>query len=328
MPIHVPNRRALLTGSVASIVAGRVIGSNTAEAQSIGLTTAPSTGPAGTTRSHVVRLGPVDATIVSDGTMGMPLGWVLPDRSRGDVAALFATERQVFEEIVLQVNVTLLKIGADLILVDCGAGGDFAPQRGWLVSRLAEIGVQPDSITKVVLTHAHPDHFWGLFDPLDGECVFSNARLFISEVERDTWLKAGVETRVPDAIKGAAIGTQRRLRQLSARLETFQIGSEISPGLLSFDTTGHTPGHVGVIVGTGSDAFMIGGDALTQSVVSFAAPRWRWGADWDPDGAVASRIRLLEMLAIERMPLIGYHLPWPGLGRVERSSSAFRFVPS
>mgnify|MGYP001227067491 FL=1 len=73
---------------------------------------------------------------------------------------------------------------------------------------------------------------------------------------------------------------------------------------------------------------MIIGDALTEAVISFARHAWRWSLDLDQDLAIASRKRLLDMLAKDEIPLVGYHLPWPGLGRVERKDNSYRFANS
>jgi hypothetical protein len=50
-------------------------------------------------------------------------------------------------------------------------------------------------------------------------------------------------------------------------------------------------------------------------------------SDHDHDRAAATRRRLLDQLATDRLPLVGYHLPWPGHGMVERDGTAYRFVP-
>jgi glyoxylase-like metal-dependent hydrolase (beta-lactamase superfamily II) len=92
------------------------------------------------------------------------------------------------------------------------------------------------------------------------------------------------------------------------------------------DTPGHTPGHVSVLITSGTERLLVGGDVLTQSIISFQKPDWPWGPDMDADRAVTSRKRTLDMLATDRIPLLGYHLPWPGRGRVERNVGAYRFV--
>lgn len=80
------------------------------------------------------------------------------------------------------------------------------------------------------------------------------------------------------------------------------------------------------MVESGQERLLIGGDALSHVAVSFARPDWRLGSDYDSDRAVATRRRLLDLLAADRTPLVGFHLPYPGRGLVERSGLAYRFV--
>ena len=307
------SRRAVLLGATA--IAAAAVPALRSRAQS---------GP------HRFKVGEAEITVLSDGMMSAPLGWVLPGRDRAEIAGALAASGRTLEgeALPLQVNVTLVRHGAQLILIDAGGGPDFAPQRGKLVDNLGKAGVQPEAITGVVFTHAHPDHFWGVIDPLDGSSLFTKARHFMPAAERDYWLKPGVETSVPEAMRGSAVGTQRRLKELGDKVETFKPGVELLPGLAAVDTAGHTPGHVAIHLRSGTGELMIGGDALTEASISFARPDWKWGADWDADRGVATRKRLLDRLATDKIPLVGYHLPWPGAGRVERAAGTYRFVPA
>jgi glyoxylase-like metal-dependent hydrolase (beta-lactamase superfamily II) len=95
------------------------------------------------------------------------------------------------------------------------------------------------------------------------------------------------------------------------------------------DTSGHTAGHVSVELPAGRDGLVVLGDALTHPVISFAHPDWMPAADHhDPQRAAAMRRALLDKLATGRQRIIGFHLPFPGIGIVERSGSAYRFVPA
>ena len=83
-------------------------------------------------------------------------------------------------------------------------------------------------------------------------------------------------------------------------------------------TPGHTPGHMAVGIENGGQQLIVGGDVLTNNAISFAKPEWRVGADFDRDQGIATRKQLLDQLATDRIPLIGFHLSWPGSGMVER----------
>jgi glyoxylase-like metal-dependent hydrolase (beta-lactamase superfamily II) len=273
---------------------------------------------------HGFSVGDFSVTVISDGSLSLPLSFILPDAERKDVEALLGSGPALEAALVSQVNVALVKAGTSVLLVDTGAGPDFMPSLGKHADALDAAGIAAESVTHVLFTHAHADHLWGVIDPLDGGTRFPKARHLISGVERDFWLSADTETRVPDAMKGMAIGTAKRLKTISERLETIQAGSDILPGIQVIDTSGHTPGHLSVRLQSGGQSLLIGGDVLTHPKVSFERPDWRWGADIDADKGIAARRKSLDMLASERIALLGYHLPWPGLGRVERSGSGYR----
>jgi len=131
---------------------------------------------------------------------------------------------------------------------------------------------------------------------------------------------------VLEAFRGMALGSARILKRIGNRLERRKAGDTVAPGLTYVATIGHTPGHMSVMVESGRDRLLVGADALTHVAVSFARPDWRVGSDYDGDRAIATRKRLLDRLATERTPLIGFHLPYPGHGLVERTGLAYRFV--
>ena len=81
------------------------------------------------------------------------------------------------------------------------------------------------------------------------------------------------------------------------------------------DTAAHTQGHVSLELASG---LMVLGDALTHPIISFRHPDWRPAADHEPDRAIATRKKLLDRLSAEKLRVIGYHLPYPGTGGVER----------
>lgn len=306
-------RRSVLAGAGA-VALGGGLAAPSAQAQAAGT-------------SHRLKVGDAEITILSDGQLSLPLGLMLPGKPETDVAALFAREGHTFGGLRSEINVTVVRIGREVILIDTGSGPDFMPSVGKLQDNMAAAAVDPASITKVVFTHAHADHLWGVIDPLGGDTLFEGADHVMTTTERDFWLTAGVESRVPDAFRGMAVGTQRRLKAIASRIRTVATETEVAPGVALIDTAGHTPGHASVLIRSGTEQLLIGGDVLNQPIISFAEPGWRWGPDLDGDRAAATRIRVLDRLATDRTRFLGYHLPWPGVGDVERKGMAFRFVP-
>jgi glyoxylase-like metal-dependent hydrolase (beta-lactamase superfamily II) len=276
--------------------------------------------------AHSFKVGSFEVTVVSDGTMQLPLSFALPGTAPADVEALYAANGAKFDGINGQVNVVIVKTGTAVIVIDAGGGADFMPTMGKFGDNLEAAGIIADSVTHVVFTHAHADHLWGVLDPLDGGSRFAKAKHVITASEFAYWTKPGMETSVPEALRGVALGSARRLKELAARLDQVKADAEIVPGITLLATPGHTPGHASVLLSSGGQQLLVGGDALTNPIVSFAKPDWPWGPDADQTQAAATRKRTLDLLATDKIQLLGYHLPWPGVGRVERKDAGFRYV--
>lgn len=271
-----------------------------------------------------VRVGEADVTILSDGTLIFPPKIVLADEPSSEIALVFSEHGSSQPSFEAQANIPVIRTADRLIIVDCG-GADFMPTLGHFPDALKAAGFSPEDITDVIFTHGHPDHLWGAIDPLDDSVLFPRARLWMAEKEKSFWLRSGVERLVPQFQMGAAIGTQRRLLILSDRVETFVPGREVVPGLVAIETAGHTPGHISLQLTSKGENLFIGGDVLIHPIVSFARPQWHWHADCDMTEGAATRLRTLDMLSTDNLRVLGYHLPWPGLGRVEKEETAYKW---
>lgn len=273
------------------------------------------------------RVGAFTVSVISDGSLNVPLSMTLPDAPPAEAASLLAAHGLPPGGSPTPTNVSLVAAGNELILIDAGSGANFQPTAGKLAENMEAAGLDPAKVTKVVFTHGHADHLWGALDDFDDGERFEHASYVIAAAEWDFWTHPDTPTRVPDWLKGMARGSARILKRLESRIERRNAGDQIVPGVSYLETGGHTPGHMSVLLESGRERLLIGADALTHPAVSFARPDWRWGTDYDSDRAVATRRRLLDQLTAEHMTLIGFHLPWPGVGLVERSGAAYRFTP-
>ena len=272
-------------------------------------------------------VGAVEVTVVSDGALTVPLAFALPDIPPAEAAAFLTSHGLPAGGNPIATNVSLVRSGSELVLIDAGAGANFQPSAGKLAENLAAAGIEPAMISKVVFTHGHADHLWGAIDDFDDSERFPNASYVMSVPEWDFWTDPDTPTRAPDWLKGMAIGSARILKRLESKVARRNAGEQVAAGVTFVETAGHTPGHMSVMVESGRERLLIGADVLAHGAVSFARPQWRWGSDYDGDRAVATRKRLLDRLATDGVPLIGFHLPWPGYGTVEKKGNAYQFVP-
>lgn len=273
---------------------------------------------------HRFTHGTFTVTVVSDGHLVLPTSFLAPDAPPAERAALLAAAGQSGQQYPAPTNVTLLRTPHDLILVDAGSGDRFMDTAGKLFDNLSAAGIDAAAITKVVFTHGHPDHLWGLIDELD-ELRLPNAAYYVAASEWDFWHGENAARGLPQERAGFVTGARRNFAAIKDKVRMLKPDDEIVSGLRVIATPGHTQGHVSLEL-AGGDGLIVGGDALTHERISFRYPGWRMPADHEPDRAIATRRTLLDRLATSRMTLIGFHLPYPAVGRVERKDGAYRFV--
>jgi glyoxylase-like metal-dependent hydrolase (beta-lactamase superfamily II) len=279
--------------------------------------------------SPPIAVGEARLRVFSDGDRTLPFDFLYGAVPDEDAAALFAEAgATVPASLPTPNNVTLIEIGDRRVLIDAGSGPNFDPMTGRLETALVDEGIDPDSITDVVFTHGHPDHFWGALDDFEEFPRFPGARLAMTEAELAYWRDL-VPSGPDDFRTGFALAANRVAATLGDTLEPVAMDAAIAPGVRLLPTPGHTPGHASVLVESGNAAVLILGDALTNPLISFRRPDWAVGSDDDAAEGAATRVRLLDMLAADAIPIIGFHLPFPGLGRAERApDGTYRFVPA
>jgi glyoxylase-like metal-dependent hydrolase (beta-lactamase superfamily II) len=210
-------------------------------------------------------------------------------------------------------NTFLIKTPKHHILVDTGFGGA-------VFEKMKKLGVEPDKIDAVLLTHLHGDHIGGL--QKDGKALFSKAKVYLSSKERDYFTKTQVNA-----------GAVAALAPYGTRVVTFEPGEfgsklkELLPGITPIATYGHTPGHTAYLLEDGKERLLIAGDFLHVALVQFPAPDVSATYDVDPKAAAASRRQIMDYAAKNKVPVAGMHIVYPAIGMVEVDRTGYRFVP-
>jgi glyoxylase-like metal-dependent hydrolase (beta-lactamase superfamily II) len=290
-----------------------------------GISLAPK--PASAPGNHSFVQGEFEITVVSDGYITVPIDIVAPDGSPDERAEILRRTGNLTAGLVeSKTNIPLIRKGSDLILVDIGSGDKYQPSDGRLSGNLSAAGIDANSITKVVFTHAHPDHVWGTLTE-NGSLRFPNATYYVGAAEWDFWMDPNYLVNMPAVLHEFAQAAQRDLGAIRDRVVMLKPGDDIVTGLRALDTAGHTPGHISLEM-AGGEGLIISADAATNEIASFAHPKSVFGYDTIPDLAIRNRARLIERAATDRIKLLGYHWTYPGVGFAERRGNGFRYVPA
>lgn len=285
---------------------------------------APATG---NPTHFAFTLGEAKITVISDGSLQLPADGLGVNADPEEVKAFLERHFLSPETNYSHTNHLLVEIGAATVLVDVGSGNRFLDTAGRLMANLDAAGIDPSTITHVVITHAHPDHIWGIRDDFD-EAILPDAAYFLGKAEHDFWMQDGLASQVPAEMQQFVVGAQNSIRVDGAEWDLMSDGQEIVPGLRVIDTPGHTPGHMSLIVESNGQQLLATGDAMSHAYTNFAHPEWYNSFDMDGDVTVTTRKRLLDMAVADRMAVLGYHFPFPGVGHVMREGDAYRFVPA
>ncbi len=269
------------------------------------------------------RLSATRITALVDGVIDVGLD-VVTNVSAAEAEAELAGVFSLPPRII--VSAFLAERGERRILVDAGSGFLFGPAHGQMAGRLHALGVAPESIGAILVTHAHIDHIGGLVDA-EGRAVFGAAEVVLHEAEAGFWLDAAREKAAGEAKRELFATAHRGLDPYRARIRTVRDGEAALPGVFAEPLPGHTPGHCGWRFVDGGEEMAIVGDLVHLPGLQFARPDA--GMIYDVDGAAAreSRSGLLARAARSRMRVAGAHLDFPPFGAVARRGAGFAFVP-
>jgi glyoxylase-like metal-dependent hydrolase (beta-lactamase superfamily II) len=272
-----------------------------------------------------------EVVVLSDGTSAFPAPFLMvgvPEAEQDAACKSWGLDPAAVES---HMNCVYVELGGNKLLFDTGAGPTF-PGCGEIFSSLERAGIDPGSIDQVIHTHLHLDHVGNNVDA-EGEPRFPNARYCLGQSEWDFWsseetleaLERGQLWKLPDFEPLMAATAKANVLAIEDRVDVFPDDGEPAPGVTAIPAFGHTPGHLAFKVDLGSETLMITGD-LVLSPFHIDQKSWYPAVDLEPDSAVLSRARVFDMAAEERYLVSGYHLPFPGIGRVEKATDGWTWT--
>lgn len=315
-------RRTLLGSAGMGIMAAPAILAGNAQAQQTERLEINRAMPPQTDRFTV---GSFEVLVVKDGARASaaPNETFGTDQSAETVGALLQENFLPTEQFVNSFAPVLINTGSDVILFDTGMGpGGRAQGTGRLIEGLTAGGYSPEDVTVVVLTHLHGDHIGGLME--ESGPAFPNARYIAGQVEYDFWTDTAREgTSAENGHKSVL----EKVKPLADKMTFIGDGAEVASGITGMAAFGHTPGHMIFNVESDGRRLILTADTANHYVLSLQRPEWEVRFDMDKAMAAETRKKVFDMIAADRVAFLGYHMPFPSVGYVEKLDAGYRYVP-
>lgn len=316
------NRRVLLGSAGFAALAAPMLMTRAAVAQA---DTSVKAGHVMLPDIHGFKLGGFEVVVVKDGAFpsGVPGETFGTDQSPETVGDLLDRNFLPKDQFVNSFSPVLVNTGSDVVLFDTGFGeGARAKGGGRLVEGLTAAGYKPEDVSIVVLTHMHGDHIGGLME--GGKPAFPNARYVAGRTEYDFWVDpARAGTPAENGRKGVLANVQ----PLAEKTTFVEGGASVVSGITAEAAFGHSPGHMIYRLESEGRQLLLSADTANHFVLSLQRPDWEVKFDMDKAAAAATRKRVFDMVARDRLAFLGYHMPFPAVGYVEKLDTGYRFVP-
>ena len=279
------------------------------------------------------KVGSIEITVVSDGIARVPVTEAfVPNVKVDEVNAALRAAYMEPGVFIGPYNPIVLNTGSRLVVVDMGTGeANFIATKGvagQLLTNLAAAGIDPKAVDTVIISHYHGDHINGLLKA-DNSLTFPNAEILVPAAEHAYWTNESEMSRA--ATKRIADNFKNVQRVISGevlkRLRTYEADKEVISGVTAVSTPGHTPGHTSHVVASGNAKVYVQADVTHAPFLFVRHPGWHAFYDHDPVQAEATRRKVYDTLAAERMRVQGFHYPFPAVAHVEKTATGYREFP-
>jgi len=250
---------------------------------------------------------------------------------KGTTDIIIGVEQEQLQKVVPDgfisaINAFLVRSSGKNMLIDTGIGRN-------LFDNLKSLNVSAEQIDAVLITHVHGDHIGGLLR--DGQASFPHAALYLSQPEYDYWMSDEMMNQAEEGRRAGFQGVREVVKVYKNRLHLFtpdEIDAEANmlfPDIQGIAAYGHTPGHTVFMIGSGEQKMLIWGDLTHVMPVQMPYPNLAVTYDVDPEQAVVSRLKILEYISKNNIPIAGMHIAYPGMGEVRANltEGGYEFIP-
>ena len=268
-------------------------------------------------------VGGLSALPILDGTFALSLDFIPDAKNPEGEALLAAAGHSAMGPDPLPVNGFVVRRGNQVTLIDAGGGDLLGPTLGALPRKLEEAQVFHNTVNTIISTHLHADHVGGLLTS-GGGARFPNAELVVQETEAAFWSDDGIMSRASADMQGFFKAARMTLAAYKGRTRLVNGAVDLVPGMTAMPLPGHTPGHMGVMLTDGSERMLIWGDIIHSTALQLPNPAWTVVFDVDPAVAAATRARILDVVAADKLRVAGMHMATAG--RIERRAKGYALV--
>jgi glyoxylase-like metal-dependent hydrolase (beta-lactamase superfamily II) len=222
-------------------------------------------------------------------------------------------------------TVTAIRTSGKVILFDTGFGGNGPPSVGKLADNMKAAGLDPATVSTVVISHFHPDHISGLWVKETNAQVFPNAEILMPEVEYKFWTDPALVEKLPEAARGNVRRIQSTFPTWK-NVKQYADGAELVPGVRAIATPGHTIGHMSFLVASGGQQLFIQSDVTGIHQLFVKNPGWFSMFDSDAPKAEATRRAFFDRVIAEKGMIAGYHFGFPNVGTLSKDGNGYAFA--
>jgi len=279
------------------------------------------------------NVGTHQVTVVCDGvaTVNLPDNYA-SGATKDEIGKVFVENHLPADKVTHTFSPVVVNTGSKLVVIDTGLGPDqFAQSKGrtgQFHSNLAAANIDRNAVDTVIISHFHCDYINGLL-AAENKPAFANAEIMVPATEWKFWMDDGEMSKGMGnpILENNFKNIRRVFDALGRNVTPYEAGKEIAPGITSVATPGHTPGHMSYVVASGDKSVYVQADVTNHPALFARNPGWHAFFDQDPNMAEATRRKVYDMLAADKMMVQGFHYPFPAVAYVEKAGSGYREIP-